>query len=172
MRRVLRPPNLLAFAALNAERQGSAPAAIFDFDEVELTCADEHAGMSKHARADDPTDIGDSGSPHVAGDVQLPQVSVPPHPSLIDPQFFPCAEQLLGTHVPSVMVSTGSLTSWREPKRHRSVARRRGTDGKGRHTVRLASHARCHVVFDPRPRRRDVTLAEATCVPSEEHCSS
>jgi phage tail protein X len=34
--------------------------------------------------------------PHVCGDVHEPQLSVPPQPSLIEPQFFPCAEHVVG----------------------------------------------------------------------------
>ena len=34
----------------------------------------------------------------VSGDVQEPQVSVPPHPSLMEPQFLPCAAHVVGVH--------------------------------------------------------------------------
>ena len=36
--------------------------------------------------------------PHVCGLVQLPQLSVPPQPSPMLPQFFPWAAQLVGVH--------------------------------------------------------------------------
>jgi hypothetical protein len=36
-----------------------------------------------------PQTLATPPPPHVWGDVQLPQFSVPPHPSEIDPQFFP-----------------------------------------------------------------------------------
>ncbi len=36
--------------------------------------------------------------PQVWGAVQVPQVSVPPQPSEIVPQFFPCAAQVVGVH--------------------------------------------------------------------------
>src|SRR5262250_261888 len=38
--------------------------------------------------------------PQVCGAVQAPQVSVPPQPSGIVPQFFPCAAQVVGVQVP------------------------------------------------------------------------
>ena len=37
--------------------------------------------------------------PHESGDVQLPQLSVPLHPSEMVPQFFPCAAHDVGEHV-------------------------------------------------------------------------
>src|SRR5438132_9214572 len=32
--------------------------------------------------------------------MQLPQLSVPPHPSEMTPQFLPCAAHVVGVHVP------------------------------------------------------------------------
>ena len=34
--------------------------------------------------------------PQVCGAVQVPQFSVPPQPSASEPQFFPCAAQVVG----------------------------------------------------------------------------
>jgi hypothetical protein len=38
--------------------------------------------------------------PQVAGEVHVPQLSVPPQPSLMDPQLSPCAAHVVGVHVP------------------------------------------------------------------------
>src|SRR5262249_14940636 len=43
--------------------------------------------------------------PQVCGAVQTPQVSVPPQPSEIVPQFFPCAAQVVGVQVPQTFVT-------------------------------------------------------------------
>jgi hypothetical protein len=43
--------------------------------------------------------------PQVCGAVQAPQVSVPPQPSGIVPQFFPCAAQVVGVHVPQTFAT-------------------------------------------------------------------
>ena len=42
--------------------------------------------------------------PQVCGAVQAPQASVPPQPSGIVPQFFPCAAQVVGVQVPQTFV--------------------------------------------------------------------
>src|SRR5262249_44979778 len=49
--------------------------------------------------------------PQVWGEVQEPQLRVPPQPSLIEPQFLPWAEHVVGVQVepPDVMRSTGAL---------------------------------------------------------------
>src|SRR5438093_3081233 len=44
-------------------------------------------------------------APQVCGAVQAPQVSVPPQPSAIVPQSFPCAAQVVGVHVPQTFVT-------------------------------------------------------------------
>src|SRR5262249_58718271 len=49
-----------------------------------------------------PERFGVPAPPQVGGAVQAPQVSVPPQPSEIVPQFFPCAAQVVG-------VQTGTL---------------------------------------------------------------
>jgi hypothetical protein len=41
--------------------------------------------------------------PQVWGEVQVPQVSVPPQPSEIVPQFFPWAAQVVGVHAVAVL---------------------------------------------------------------------
>ncbi|HZJ56302.1 MAG TPA: hypothetical protein VFD38_19325 [Myxococcaceae bacterium] len=46
-----------------------------------------------------PQTLGVPPPPHVAEPLQLPHWSVPPHPSLIEPQFFPWAAQVVGVHV-------------------------------------------------------------------------
>ena len=43
--------------------------------------------------------LGTPPPPHVWGAVQEPQVSVPPQPSEIVPQFVPCAAQVVGLQV-------------------------------------------------------------------------
>ncbi|HWE22875.1 MAG TPA: hypothetical protein VG496_02945 [Myxococcales bacterium] len=42
-----------------------------------------------------PHTFGVPPPPHVCGAVQAPQLSVPPQPSGIEPQFFPCCTQLV-----------------------------------------------------------------------------
>jgi hypothetical protein len=37
---------------------------------------------------------------HVAFTGHVPQLSAPPQPSAIDPQFFPCAAHVVGVHPP------------------------------------------------------------------------
>lgn len=53
-----------------------------------------------------PQTFGVPPPPHVCGDVQVPQVRVPPQPSEIEPQFLPWAAQVVGVqesmHVPLV----------------------------------------------------------------------
>src|SRR5712691_1915548 len=44
-------------------------------------------------------------APHVCGAVQAPQVSVPPQPSAIVPQSFPCAAQVVGVQVPQTFAT-------------------------------------------------------------------
>src|SRR6059036_300740 len=48
--------------------------------------------------------------PQVCGAVQAPQVSVPPQPSAIVPQFFPCAAQVVG--VQAGVVTTPCHRVW------------------------------------------------------------
>src|SRR5262249_35382375 len=43
--------------------------------------------------------------PHVCGAVQTPQVSVPPQPSGIVPQFFPWAAQVVGVQTPQTFAT-------------------------------------------------------------------
>ena len=43
--------------------------------------------------------------PQVCGAVQAPQLTVPPHPSEIAPQFFPCAAQVVGVQAPPAAVT-------------------------------------------------------------------
>src|SRR5207244_10296077 len=43
--------------------------------------------------------------PQVCGAVQAPQASVPPQPSAIVPQFFPCAAQVVGVQVPQTFAT-------------------------------------------------------------------
>src|SRR5262249_34039569 len=45
-----------------------------------------------------PHTLGTPPPPQVCGAVQTPQVSVPPQPSGIVPQFFPCAAHVVGVH--------------------------------------------------------------------------
>src|SRR5262245_19720149 len=42
--------------------------------------------------------------PHVCGAVQVPQLSVPPQPSEMVPQFLPCAVHVVGMHTVVVVV--------------------------------------------------------------------
>ena len=44
-----------------------------------------------------PQTLATPAPPHVCGELQLPQLSVPPQPFEIDPQFLPCAAQVVGT---------------------------------------------------------------------------
>src|SRR5437899_3968046 len=48
------------------------------------------------AGAPTPQTFATPPPPQVCGAVQAPQVSVPPQPSEIVPQFFPCAAQVVG----------------------------------------------------------------------------
>src|SRR6059036_3379185 len=43
-----------------------------------------------------PQTFATPAPPQVCGAVQAPQVSVPPQPSEIEPQFFPCAAHVVG----------------------------------------------------------------------------
>ena len=56
------------------------------------------AEMLKDPDTETPHTLATPPPPHVAGDVQVPQVSVPPHPSEMLPQFFPCALHVVGVH--------------------------------------------------------------------------
>ena len=54
-----------------------------------------------------PQTLATPPPPHVCGAVQEPQLSVPPQPSAIEPQFFPCAAQVVGVHaLPGFTVRT------------------------------------------------------------------
>ena len=46
-----------------------------------------------------PQTLATPPPPQVWGDVQLPQLSVFPHPSVMEPQFFPCAEHVVGVQL-------------------------------------------------------------------------
>ncbi len=46
-----------------------------------------------------PHTLGTPPPPHVCGDVQVPQFSVPPQPFDTDPQFFPSAEHVVGVQL-------------------------------------------------------------------------
>src|SRR5262245_15176486 len=46
-----------------------------------------------------PQTLATPPPPHVCGAVQEPQLSVPPQPLAIEPQFLPCAAQVVGVHV-------------------------------------------------------------------------
>jgi hypothetical protein len=46
-----------------------------------------------------PQTLATPPPPQVWGEVQVPQVSVPPQPSVIVPQFFPCARHVVGLQV-------------------------------------------------------------------------
>ena len=53
--------------------------------------------------------------PHVCGALQPPQLSVAPQPSEIEPQFLPCAEQLIGVQpFPAFTVNTAFTVSPRD----------------------------------------------------------
>jgi len=45
-----------------------------------------------------PHTLGVPPPPHVCGALHVPQLSVPPQPSGIDPQFLPCAAHVVGVH--------------------------------------------------------------------------
>ena len=52
-----------------------------------------------------PQTFATPAPPQVCGVVQAPQVSVPPQPSEIAPQFFPCAAQVVGVQVPQTFAT-------------------------------------------------------------------
>ena len=51
-----------------------------------------------------PQTLATPPPPQVWGEVQVPQVSVPPQPSEMVPQFLPCAAQVVGVHVAPVVI--------------------------------------------------------------------
>src|SRR5437773_705298 len=51
------------------------------------------------ALAPPPQTLAVPPPPHVWGELHEPQLSVPPQPSLIAPQFFPWAEQVVGVQL-------------------------------------------------------------------------
>ena len=54
-------------------------------------------GARVYRQEKNPHWFGMPAPPHEAGKVQVPQDSVPPHPSGMDPQFAPSAAQVVGT---------------------------------------------------------------------------
>jgi hypothetical protein len=57
--------------------------------------------------------LGTPPPPHVCDPLHVPQVNVPPHPSGIVPQFFPCAAQVVATQLAGVTLNR--LASERGP---------------------------------------------------------
>src|SRR6059036_1135438 len=68
------------------------------------------------AGAPTPQTLATPPPAQVCGAVQAPQVSVPPQPSAITPQFFPCAAQVVGVHTGGVTAGfTVSKANWLTP---------------------------------------------------------
>jgi hypothetical protein len=77
----------------------------------------QKAAFVSAVQVDPPHTFAVPPPPQVWGEVQVPQLSVPPHPSLMDPQFLLCAAQLVGVQVPPVVSRrTGLFASSRDPK--------------------------------------------------------
>src|SRR5439155_25838849 len=57
------------------------------------------------AGAPTPQTLATPPPPQICGAVQTPQVSVPPHPSGIVPQFNPFAAQVVGVHTPQMFAT-------------------------------------------------------------------